>query len=138
MRHKSDPSEGSVVVHVENFDDATRTEEVEPEHFALITFALQAPTPNNPSANAANCLELDPRRKDATILAVDSPVVLCHTFRQTQDPANQVATVPFPDGYYLPAGLAVTLAGTGPMWVVATQTATASRVSVAINRRGES
>jgi hypothetical protein len=128
-----------VGVHVLNWEEAVpvaRTEEVEPEHFSCVTFVLQAPTPNNPGANWANILELDPLRKDATILSPDNPVVVCHTFRQVQDPANQVANVPFPDGAYLPAGASLSVSGTGPLWVVATTTATNSRVSVAINRRG--
>jgi hypothetical protein len=97
---------------------------------------LQAATANNPNANLAQILDLDPLRKDAIIVVNDNPVVICHTYRQTQDPANQVAGVPFPNGGYLPVGNGPSISGTGPLWVVATTVATNTRVTVLINRRG--
>jgi hypothetical protein len=135
----SQVKDGAVEVHVTNFEDAsaTRTEEVEPEHFVAVTFSLAAPVANNPLGNIANILEQDPLRKEAEIIVSDNPVVLCHSFRQTQDPANQVATVPFPNGAYLPVGTSITIRGTGPMWVVATTVASSTRVAVIINRRGD-
>jgi hypothetical protein len=133
-----DIADGTVPVHIMNFEDGKieKTEEIEPEHFVCVTFALGAPSSSNPGANIANILEQDPQRKEAEIIVNDNPVVLCHTFRQTQDPANQVATIPFPNGSYLPIGTSVTIKGTGPIWVVATTVATPTRVSVIINRRG--
>jgi len=127
-----------VHVHVTNFEDGRieKTEEIEPEHFVAVTFQLSAPVANNQNANIANILEQDPQRKEAEVYVNDNPIVLCHTYRQTQDPANQVATVPFPNGAYLPAGASITIKGSGPMWAVATTVATATRVAVIINRRG--
>jgi len=124
------------VMNAEDLRPPVITEEAEPEHFTCTTFVLQAATANNPDANLADVLKLDPQRKDATIMAIDNAVVVCHTYRQTKDPANQVAGVPFPNGSYLPAGAAIAVSGTGPLWVVATTVASNSRVSVAINRRG--
>lgn len=133
-----DIADGTVRVHIDNPEDlkGDLTEEIEPQHFVCTTFSLAAATPNNPNGNTAQVLYLDTLRKNAVILSIDSAVVVCHTWRQTQDPANQVAAVPFPDGYYLPIGVPLEIDGTGPLWVVATQIATSSRVSVAINRRG--
>ena len=126
-------SEEVVRVHLENASDINvqRTEEKEPEFFTFATVVVA-------SAGSFNLFEqvcmLDPLRKEVSILAVDSPVVVCHTVAQAVNPANQIASVPFPQGAYLPVGVSLTLGGTGPVWVAAT-VATASRVSVAQSRR---
>jgi len=127
-------SEDVVRVHLENPQDISvqRTEEHEPEHFVFSTVAVAFGTTGYD--NFEQVLALDPLRKDASILAVDNPVVVCHSHQQLTDPANQVSGVPFPQGAYLPAGSSLTVTGTGPCWVVAT-VAAASRVSVFINRR---
>lgn len=120
-------------VHITNVDELTAQPSLEivPEHFSCVTFVVQQGGVNP----RQRVLETDPTRKSASILAVDAPVVLCHTLTQAMQPANQVAAVPNPDGGYLPAGTSASVDGTGPLWVVAT-TAVASRVTVIINRRG--
>jgi len=133
VKNTDDPE--IVNVHVVNPDEmsgASPTKEIEPEHFICSTYVVN--TAQN-STIQAQVLALDLLRKDATILTTDNPIVICHTYRQTQDPNNQVAGVPNPVGAYLPAGASLSVSGTGPLWVVAT-VATPSRVSVAVNRRG--
>lgn len=136
--------DGKAHVHVDNLSDLTiRTEEHEPEHFIMSTFVLATAAGANVggggSASTRNdiqqILELDPNRKDAGIANPDGPIVLCDTYKKAQDAANQGATVPFPQGAYLPAGSNASLAGTGPVWAVNVTPATASRVVVIINRR---
>jgi hypothetical protein len=127
-------SEDVVRVHLENASDIAiqRTEEKEPEHFSFSTVVVASATAGiNPYEQV---LAEDPLRKDFSIMAVDSPVIICHAASQLTDKANQVAGVPFPQGAYLPAGGSVTGTGTGRLWVVATVT-TASRVSLFVNRR---
>jgi hypothetical protein len=128
--------DGSEVrVHITNPEDLTvvRTEEKEPEHFIFSTFVVAA------GLTGYNVVEMilpeDPLRKDASILACDSPVVVCHSMSQASQVANQVAGVPYPQGAYLPAGFSVTISGTARVYVTATA-GTASRVSVVTNRRG--
>lgn len=127
-------SEDIIRVHVENTQDlkVERTEEKEPEHVTFATFVV---------ANGIGGINLieqvaeeDPLRKEISILAIDSPIVVCHSYAQASNPANQVTNVPFPQGAYLPVGVALTLNTTARMWVVATA-ATASRVGISITRR---
>lgn len=127
-------SEDIVRVHVENAQDlkVQKTEEQEPEHVTFTTFVV---------ANGVSGINLieqvaeeDPLRKEVSILAIDSPVVVCHSYAQASNPANQVASVPFPQGAYLPINTALTLNTTARIWVVATVN-TASRVGVSITRR---
>jgi hypothetical protein len=130
-----------VSVHVENIDDLDRrsTEEIEPEHFECYTFAVQAGgAPQGPGDKTyEQVLPLDPMRKMAMIAAIDSTVVLCHSAAQANDPANQVAAVPFPSGAILTVANGYErITGTGPVWVAAT-VSTVSRVSVIVNRRGQ-
>lgn len=127
-------SEDIIRVHVENHDDlkTVRTEAHEPEHFVFSTVVVAYNTAGY--NNVEQVLAEDPLRKDASIMAVDNPVVICHAASQLTDPANQVSGVPYPQGAYLPAGSSLTVTGTGRAWVVAT-VASASRVSLFINRR---
>lgn len=130
----SDEGYEPVRVRVENFhemENPGNVEEVEPEHFVFSTVAVSTGVGYN---TFEQVLALDPLRKDASILAVDQAVVVCHSHQQLTDPANQVAGVPYPQGAYLPAGSSLTVTGTGPAWVVATVNA-ATRVSIFINRR---
>jgi len=121
-------------VHLENPEDINvqKTEEKEPEHFVFRTFTVA----NNVAGYDNNelILALDPLRKEASILAVDRAIVLCHSRNQLTDPANQVTNVPNPQGAYLPANAAVTVQGTGRVWAVATS-ATPTRITVIANRR---
>jgi hypothetical protein len=115
---------------LENLVLPVPVQEHEPEHFICQTFVL-ANTQNPPYAN----IYLDPMRKSVTILPIDSPVVVCHSQADAQKPDNQVASVPNPQGAYVPTGTPLSLEGSGPLWIVAT-VATASRVSVVQARRG--
>lgn len=138
------PMDGKVHVTVDNTDDfamITRTEEKEPEHFDCTTFVLQAVTGINTGGagsrtDIAQILTLDLERKDAAILAVDAPIVVCATYQQAARVSNQAAGVPAPDGTYLPQGGNIGTSGTGPLWAVNTTPATPCRVSVIANRRG--
>jgi hypothetical protein len=133
-----------VHVHVDNADDlknATKVEEVEPEHFVTSTLVL-LPVTNQLSTgqgtgrnDIAQVLDVDLKRKSAACLVIDTAVVFCDSYRKAQDTANQTAGVPFPQGAYVPAGGSWAADGTGPLWVVNTIPGTPCRVSVTINRR---
>jgi hypothetical protein len=133
MSHKVMETD-AIPVHLMNPEDINvqKTQEHEPEHFVFSTVIVAFNTVGY--NNFEQVLALDPLRKDASILAVDQAVVVCHSHQQMTDPANQVAGVPFPQGAYLPAGSSLTVTGTGPCWVVAT-VAAASRVALFVNRR---
>jgi hypothetical protein len=132
-------SDEHVSVHVENFDDfpTHKTEEVEPEHFVFSTYVVQGGTTNQGPGNPPYqlILALDPQRKDAAITSPDAAIVICHSYAQAQSIANQVAGIPNPEGFYVPAGGSISLEGTGRAIAVATLN-TPARVCVAINRRG--
>jgi hypothetical protein len=128
-------SDDVIRVHVENAEElrALPTEELEPEHAIFQTVVV---------ANAAGydkytqILAEDPLRKDWSIYSVDQAIVICHSAAQANAAANQVASVINPPvGAYLGAGSALTLTGRSAVWIAATS-ATPTRVSVAINRRG--
>jgi hypothetical protein len=117
-----------VGVKVTNFEEMVfRTEEKEPEHFSFTTITLVA------GQAAATLLALDPLRKDASILSIDAPIVLCDSAAQAMSAGNQVSGFTAPDGAYVPQGTSVGLTGTGQVWA-ACQVNT--RVSVIVNRRG--
>jgi hypothetical protein len=131
--------ESHVSVHVENFDDfkTTKTEEVQPEHFVFSTYVVQGGQVSQGAGNPPfqQILMLDVERKDAAITSPDAAIVLCHSAAQAQSAQNQVAGVPNPEGFYIPAGGSISLEGTGRVWAVATVN-TPARVCVAVNRRG--
>lgn len=133
---------GILPVHVMNAEEiskATKTEEVEPEHFTCATFTVQQGTTGQVTSSQeqgiAQILAHDPQRKDASILTIDNPIIICHSPQQANNANNQTALTPFPEGALLPAGSSLSVSGTGPLWIVAT-VASVSRVSVVMNRRG--
>lgn len=135
---------GILPVHVVNADDigkATRVEEVEPEHFTCATFTISqgaaGQVTSSQEQGMAQILAHDPQRKDASILSIDSPIIVCHSSQQASNANNLTPLSPAPEGAYLPAGASLSVTGTGPLWIVAT-VATVSRVSVVMNRRGSS
>lgn len=141
----AEPMDGKIHVHVDNLGDiqpTIRTEEKEPEHFVASTKVLTAASTQSAVGQGTTrndidqVLDNDPLRKGATILSIDNPIVVCTSYQQAANTANQVATVPFPQGFYLPTGGSVSIDGTGPLWVVNTNPAVNARVSVLINRRG--
>jgi hypothetical protein len=116
-----------VGVKVTNFEDMVfRTEEHEPEHFSFTTVTLI------PGQSAQQLLAHDPLRKDASILPIDAPIVLCDSPAQAMSVANQAAGIPAPDGAYVPQGTSVGLSGTGQVFGACS---VATRVSIVINRR---
>jgi hypothetical protein len=116
-----------VGVKVTNFEEMVfRTEEKEPEHFAFTTVTLI------PGQASQQLLAHDPLRKDASILPIDAPIVLCDSPAQSNSAANQAAGIPAPDGAYVPQGTPVGLSGTGQ---VLGACSVATRVSIVINRR---
>lgn len=128
-------SEDVIRVHVENAADvrAVSTEEKEPEHFVFGTRVVAAATGYD---TYTQLLAEDPQRKDWSVMPVDQPIILCHSAAQAGNPSNQVAsTVNPPVGAYIPAGGAFTFVGTGAVWIAAAS-ATPTRVSFAVNRRG--
>ncbi len=122
-----------VRVHVDNIADLKHiqiSEEHEPEHFSCRTYTVQTGGAGQVQENTqryVKILELNPMRKEAAILSLDSTVVLCHSEAQANSQANNVAALPAPDGVPLGAGQNVSVEGTGPLWAVAT-VATVSRV----------
>jgi hypothetical protein len=76
----------------------------------------------------------DNTRRVARIIAIDNPVVLCHSESQAQDPANEVTDVPAPNGGYIPTGIVVPVTCHSVVFVAATTTASESRVFVSIER----
>lgn len=132
FKREKDPE--SIKVHITNPDDiaTTYTREVEPEHFVFSTLVVAFNTPG--FANYEIAMMEDPLRVDGSIMAIDNPIIICHTMAQVTDPANQAANTPYPQGGLLLAGSAITFTGTGKLYVVAT-VAAASRVSLFINRR---
>lgn len=73
----------------------------------------------------------DQHRRSAVVLAIDNDVYLTHD----QGSAISVAgTSTGTQGFYLPAGIAVPVESTAPVYVAATTTTTNSRVSAMIYR----
>jgi hypothetical protein len=98
------------------------------------TFKTVVLSVNNPYKIA---LPEDNTRRKATIIALDNPVVLCHAEEQAQDPTNLVASVPQPNGGYIPINVPVPVSSHSVVFVAATTTATNSRVFVSIERDGD-
>jgi hypothetical protein len=80
----------------------------------------------------------DNTRRVARIIAVDNPVILCHSESMAQDAANEVTNVPAPNGGYIPVNLVVPVTCQSAVFLAATTTATESRVFVSIERDADS
>jgi len=115
---------------------AIRTEEHVPEHFITATYVVQFNSTSGINT-FEQVLAQDPLRESATITSPDQAIILCHSRAQVNDPANQVAGVPFPQGMIVPAGATVSVDGTGRLWAVATTAASPARIGVCQNRRGD-
>lgn len=76
----------------------------------------------------------DNTRRVARIIAIDNPVILCHSENQAQDPGNEVTDVPQPNGGYIPTGIVVPVTCHSVVFVAATVTESESRVFVSIER----
>lgn len=128
-----------VHVHVDNAHEIAAPTSVETtlaEHviFSTLTVGGTAAVPVAGVNPVEVLLDLDPLRQEAYVIAVDHPVVLCHTASQTSDPANFATGVPNPQGAYLPVGATLKVKGTSKVWVVSTGTGT-TRVSLIVTRR---
>jgi hypothetical protein len=124
----------AVPVHVMN-EILIKTQEQEPEHFVFSTVTVQAPSPLAAQGQGPQLLLAeDPLRKNAALIPIDAPIVVCHSSAQASSLANQAAGFPAPDGSYIPALLPLSLAGTAAVWVTAQ---VATRVTLIINRRGK-
>lgn len=84
----------------------------------------------------ANVAPYDPLRQYLYIYSVDQDVVITTVKEQAQAAANQVASVPGPQGAYLPKGTwTPAIRHNDPVYVAATS-GTATRVTVLIERGG--
>jgi hypothetical protein len=62
----------------------------------------------------------EPNRKELRVLSADNPVVICDSYGQANDPANQVVGLPNPNGALLPVTQSPwELPTTDQMWVAA-------------------
>ena len=76
----------------------------------------------------------DNTRRVARIIAIDNPVILCHSENQAQDANNEVTDTPAPNGGYIPTGVVIPVTCHSVVFVAATTTATESRVFISIER----
>lgn len=109
-----------------------------PQHITTITVVVQTGT-NDPDRAVRQLLPLDPLRVQAIVQVHDQPVVLCHSRNQAQAADNTTASTPAPQGAWVEAAAGVpsvplVIHGGSEMWVAATS-ATATRVSVIVERR---
>lgn len=109
-------------------DGPVVTVETVPQHLTCSTVVLTSDQP------VAQLLELDHLRVGAQVSALDNDVVVCHSYQQAMDAANQVSTLDMPNGFVVAKGVpATSLRTTQQLWVV---TGTyPSRVSVVAERR---
>lgn len=118
-----DPAEPSYIV-------ATRADM--PEETIPRTILLGA---GNPFLSS---LPRDSRRRRAVLLAIDNDVVLAESKELAQNVAAAVAggaaAATLATGFYLSKGIAIALESRAQMFIVATTTGTASRVSVVVER----
>jgi hypothetical protein len=137
-KHMTHEDDSAVGVHITNFEDLIfRTEETEPEHFSFQTIILEpgqsgGQVGTGGQGSAQLLLALDPLRKDASIVSIDSAIALCDSPAQAGRPWNTVNGLLVPDGAYTPAGVPIALAGTGAVYG---STQAITRVCVIINRR---
>lgn len=114
------------------------TIETVPQHVTMITHVVQI-TASDPDRAIRQLLPLDPLRVRAIVQVHDQPAVLCHSRNQAQSADNIVAATPAPQGVWVEAAAGVpsyplVIHGGSEMWVAATS-ATATRVSVIVERR---
>lgn len=79
---------------------------------------------------ARQLMPQDPARQSAVILAVDADIVICDTKDLASSPDNQLASLPYPTGFYLPKGVPLPTRNRGLLWAVNTSSTVANRVSV--------
>lgn len=110
------------------------TVETVPQHVTCYTVVVDTDV----EQGVAELLPQDALRVRATVIVNDQPVVICHTRPQALDGSNRVASVPNPNGAYVPAGptlsTPVVIHGTQQVWLAGTS-ATPARVSVVVERR---
>lgn len=79
-------------------------------------------------------LPQDPGRYRATIMSIDQDIVLCDSKDQATNADNTATNVPQPQGTYWFKGIPLVIESKGLCWVANTSTASATRVSVVIER----
>lgn len=72
-----------------------------------------------PTAKYIDLAPYDPSRLYLILYGGDADLVICHDLSQAQDPINQVANVPNPNGLYIKTGanMPVKIPGVNRMWV---------------------
>lgn len=84
------------------------------------------------ASQARQLLPQDNNRKLAAVISIDEDIVLTATKELAQDSSNQVASVPYPTGFYLSKGTLMYLTSKGLVWAANTNTSTPTRVSVMV------
>lgn len=109
-----------------------------PETVPVVSVRAEAPAQtiaNVAVLNASNTvrpvLPQDPRRRRAVIIAVDNDVYLASSLEVAQAAEGTASSTL---AFYLPKSLVLTIESKGALWASATTTATASRVSVMVEK----
>lgn len=89
-----------------------------------------------PAGGAVRILPTDPMRRNAIVMAIDNPIVLCQTQELAQAAANTATGTPYPTGFYLPSSgnNAVPLRARGEVWAANTSASATTRVSILVER----
>lgn len=140
---RTEDSHLSAIAHATAGADATDPVDTAlPEAFPVIPVRDESPalgTARCVGLSAANpvrpLLPQDPRRRRAVVLAVDSDVYVAGSLELAQAVEGQTTAS---DAFYLPKGLpGIVITAKAAFWVAATTTATASRVSVLVEKDDE-
>ena len=71
------------------------------------------------AAPVQNLVNHEPNRTELYLVVADNPVVVCDSYGQATDPNNVVASIPNPNGVYLPvSAVPYCLPTTDPLWIV--------------------
>jgi hypothetical protein len=79
-------------------------------------------------------LPQDPTRRTAFLMSIDQDIVLAANKDLAGNAQNQVASVPYPVGGYLPKLTLLPLTNRGLLWAANTSTSVATRVTVIVER----
>lgn len=119
----------AVRVHVESSDVPHPAPHWPRLRITVRTIVLTAAQPYNDLA-----LE-DPAREYILLQVFGNNAVLCTSYSQAQDPANQAAGLPNPNGCLLSTGLVIPIRATNRLWVAAA--AFPTQISVIIAHKGD-
>jgi hypothetical protein len=127
------PDEFAAQLHQNDLESVSRpltTVSVDPERPECAIFRTLVLQP----VQARQLVPRDPRRRRAMIMAIDEPVIICNTQDQASSPDNLAAAVPYPAGFWLPAGIPVYLESRDLAWAFNPNATTPTRVSVMTER----